>query len=574
MSAVRVWAPAARQVALAVADERRPMAAVGGGWWQGELPHDEAQYGFVVDGQGPLADPRAPSLPDGVFGLGRRVDHAAYRWRDSGWRPPPWTTAVVYELHVGTFTAGGTFASAISRLDHLVELGVTHVEIMPVHAAPGRRGWGYDPAGVYAVHPAYGTPETLKALVDACHERGLAVLLDVVYNHFGPAGAVAPALGPYLHDRHHTPWGNALNFDGPQNEEVRRFVCDNALMWLRDYHFDGLRLDAVHGMPDDSPRHLVAQLADEVQELATRLGRPLRLIAESDANDVALVRPRAAGGHGLDAVWSDDFHHALHAALTGERNWIFADFGSLADIATVLRRGFVFEGQQSKFRKGPHGTRTDGLPGSSFVVCLQNHDQIGNRALGERLGQIVGARAQRVAAALLLTSPFIPLLFQGEEWNASTPFLYFTDHQDPDLARAVREGRRAEFGGRGWDVDEVPDPQAPETFARSVLDWDERTQGEHAAMLEWYRALIRLRAQVPSLATLPLEATRVAVDEAARTLIVERGPLLVACNLGTARSTLSLPAAARPLLTSDSAIAIDADRLQLPGESVAVLRRE
>lgn len=570
MSGLRVWAPRARQVELAVADQRVPMSANGGGWWETPLPNDEVAHGFLLDGEGPFADPRATALPQGVFGLGQRVDHSAYTWE---WTPPPWATAVVYELHVGTFTPGGTFASAIERLDHLVELGVTHVEVMPVHAAPGRRGWGYDPAGVYAVHPAYGPPESLKRFVEACHARGLAALLDVVYNHFGPAGAFAPVFGPYLHGRHQTPWGNALNFDGPDADEVRRFVCDNALMWLRDYHFDGLRLDAVHGMPDDSPRHVIAQLADEVQELAARLGRPLRLIAESDANDANLVRPRAVGGHGLDAVWSDDFHHALHAALTGERNWIFQDYGTLGDVAAVLRRGFLFAGQHSAFRQRPHGTPTDGLAPSSFVVCLQNHDQIGNRALGERLGHLIGPRPLKVAAALLLTSPFIPLLFQGEEWNASAPFLYFTDHEDPHLAQQVRDGRRAEFGDRGWNADEVPDPQAPETFARSVLNWDERTHGAHGEMLEWYRSLIRLRAQVPSLTTLPLDATSVDVDESARTLVLERGPLTVACNLATEPRRLPLDGAARVLLASDIEAGVEDGAVVLPPESVAMLRR-
>lgn len=570
MIPLRVWAPQAKCVELECAGRRLPLRR-DGGCWEGEIESADAPYGFVVDGRGPLADPRAPALPRGVFELGTAIDHAAYTWHDGGWQPPAWPTAVVYELHVGTFTREGTLHSAIARLDDLVELGVTHVELMPVHAAPGARGWGYDPAGHFAVHPAYGGATALKAFVDACHARGLAVLLDVVYNHFGPAGVVAPSYAPYLHDRHQTPWGNALNFDGAACDEVRRFVCDNALMWLRDYHCDGLRLDAVHGMPDDSPRHILAQLADEVHELAAELGRPLLLVAESDANDARLVTPRAAGGFGLDAVWSDDFHHALHAVLTGERHWIFQDFGRLADVARALEQGFVYQGQYSRFRRRAHGTSAAGLEPSRFVVALQNHDQVGNRAHGERLGHLIGPRLMQVAAALLFSAPFVPLIFQGEEWNATAPFLYFTDHRDAQLAQQVREGRRAEFGDLDGTGTTVPDPQAIETFTASQLDWDERAHGAHAAMLDWYRSLIRLRAATPEITTLPLSATRTRADAETGTLLVERGPLLVAANLSAAARPMVLPRPARLRLASDPQLELAGQQLTLPGGSVAIL---
>src|SRR5581483_2227531 len=447
MSGLRVWAPRAGAVELECAGRRRAMVAEQDGWWSAgaATPAPGVDYAFLLDGEGPLPDPRSPCQPAGVHGPSRAVDHAAFPWVHRALRAPPLAGAVIYELHVGTFSPGGTFDSAIQYLDRLVDLGVTHVELMPVAEFPGTRGWGYDGVDLYAAHHAYGGPDGLKRLVDACHGRGLAVLLDVVYNHLGPSGNYLARYGPYFTDRHRTPWGDAVNYDDAGSNEVRRFVVDNALMWLRDYRIDGLRLDAVHAIYDSSATHVLEELQKEVDALSAREQRPLVLIAESDLNDPRLVRAREAGGYGLAAQWSDDFHHAVHALLTGERQGYYEDFGRMADLAAALERAFVYAGRRSAHRGRRHGRTPIGIPAQRFVAFAHNHDQIGNRAQGDRLSHLAGTRRAMIAAALVLTSPFVPLLFQGEEWGASTPFLYFTDHDDPDLARAVSEGRRREF---------------------------------------------------------------------------------------------------------------------------------
>jgi maltooligosyltrehalose trehalohydrolase len=481
----------------------------------------------------------------------------------------------MYELHVGTFTSAGTFEGAIERLDYLRDLGITHVELMPVVEFPGRRGWGYDGVDLWAPHHAYGGPAGLKRLVDACHARGLAVVLDVVYNHLGPTGNYLGRFGPYFTDRYRTPWGEAINFDGPGSDEVRRFVCDNARMWCRDYHVDGLRIDAVHAIVDTSAVHVLEQLAEEVHALAGELGRRLLVIAESDLNDPRVIRGREAGGYGLDAQWADDVHHALHTVLTGERDGYYADFGELADLAKALERAFVYDGRYSSVRRRRHGRAPVGVPGHRFVVSLQNHDQVGNRARGERLGHLVGVERLKVGAALLLTAPFVPLLFQGEEWAASTPFQYFTDHEDPNLARAAREGRQREFAAFGWKPEDIPDPQAPETFARSTLDWSELGEEPHASVLDWYRQLIRLRRAVPWLRDGRLDQTRVRFDEAAQWLALDRGPLTVACNLGIQRARVPVDSRATRLrLASDAHARLVPGGLELPADSVAVLVME
>ncbi|MGH7338080.1 MAG: malto-oligosyltrehalose trehalohydrolase, partial [Myxococcota bacterium] len=371
---------------------------------------------------------------------------------------------------IGTFTPQGTFDAAIARLDHLVALGVTHVEVMPVNEFAGSRGWGYDGVLLFAPHHVYGGPDAFKRFVDACHGRGLAVLLDVVYNHFGPEGNFSERFGPYATARYRTPWGAGMNFDGPGSDEVRRYFCDSALQWLRDYHCDGLRIDAIHAIPDMSARHFLEQLAQETQALGAHLGRGLVLVAESDLNDPRPVRAREVGGYGLDAMWSDDFHHALHVTLTGERSGYYADFTPLRDVARALERGAVYEGQYSRYRDRSHG-RPLLLDGGRLVACLQNHDQVGNRARGDRLSQIIPASRCQLGAALLFTAPFVPLIFQGEEWGASTPFPFFCERGDPELARATREGRRAEFAAFGWKPEDIPDPQDPETFASARLCW-------------------------------------------------------------------------------------------------------
>ena len=575
MALIRVWAPRPSKVELACGDRVVPMERSAGGWWSVDAPNVDhgVDYTFLADGEGPFPDPRSAWQPAGVHGPSRWLDHARHRWNDGGWRPPPLASAVVYELHVGTFTREGTFDAAIERLDHLVDLGVTHVELLPVAEFPGERGWGYDGVDLFAPHHVYGGPAGLKRLVDACHQRGLAVLLDVVYNHLGPDGNYLGRFGPYFTDRYVTPWGEAVNVDGPDSDEVRRFFLDNALTWLRDYHFDGLRIDAVHAIVDLSAVHLLEQLAVEVEALEGELGRQLVLIAESDLNDPRLVRPRAVGGYGLDAHWNEDFHHALHALLTGERDGYYQDYGRVADLAKVLAQGYVVDGGYSLHRRRRHGRPATGLAGHQLVGCLQNHDQIGNRALGERTSQLLSPDLLRVGAAIVLTAPFVPMLFQGEEWGAATPFLYFTDHGDPELAEAVRRGRVDEFAAFGWSHDDIHDPQAEATFHRSRLDWDEVRIPTHAAILDWHRALLGLRRRLPSLTDARLERVAVDFDEAARWLVMTRGDVRVACNLHEARQRVPCPAAgaSEVLLCSGGDVAVERDAVSLAGHAVAII---
>lgn len=549
------------------------MTPAADGWWSvdvSSVPTD-AEYSFILDGGDGRPDPRSQWQPAGVHGASRLVHHDAFAWHDADWRPPPLHSGVIYELHVGTFTPGGTFAAAIERLDHLVQLGITHVELMPVQEFSGVRGWGYDGVDLFAPHHAYGTPDDLKRLVDACHARGLAVLLDVVYNHLGPAGNYLGEFGPYFTDHYRTPWGPAVNLDAGGSGEVRRFLCDNALMWLRDYHFDGLRIDAVHALLDQSAVHFLEQLAVEVEQLGARLRRPLLLIAESDLNDPRLCRARSLGGYGLDAQWSDDFHHALHALLTGERQGYYADFGAPDDVVAALRDAFVYGGRYSAYRGRVHGRPAGGLSGHAFVGFLQNHDQIGNRAAGERSAHLMSRGRLAIGAALVLTAPFVPLLFQGEEWGASTPFLYFTAHEDTALAQQVREGRQQEFARFNW-AGEVPDPQAESTFSRSRLKWDERLREPHAAMLEWHRALIALRRATPALTDGRRHAVLAAYDAQANSLIVARGPITVACNLSNRALRLALDAGrGNVLLASSGDVRRSSVALELPAESVAIL---
>jgi maltooligosyltrehalose trehalohydrolase len=551
------------------------MKSEGSGWWAADVVNagPESDYAFVFDGGKPLPDPRSPWQPHGVHGPSRLIDHAAFSWTDAQWQAKPLAAAVFYELHIGTFTPEGTFAAAIERLPHLAELGVTHVEVMPVNEFSGPWGWGYDGVDLYAPHHAYGGPDGFKRFVDTCHRHGLAVILDVVYNHFGPEGNYLNRFGPYFTDRYATPWGQAVNLDGSGSDEVRRFFCDNALMWLRDYHCDGLRLDAVHAMIDTSALHLLEQLAIEVEALAAHLGRHFVLIAESDLNDPRVVRPRALGGYGIDAQWSDDFHHALHTVFTGERNGYYTDFGSLADLAKALTRVFVYDGGHSVYRRRRHGRPAAGLPGQFFLGYLQNHDQIGNRAMGERSSQLMSLGRLQIAAALVFTAPFIPMLFQGEEWGASTPFLYFTQHEDPALGQAVSEGRREEFATFGWDPVSVPDPQDPETFLRSKLDWNEREREPHATLLAWHKTLIRLRRSVPVLTDSQLENVQVSFNEAAQWLVMQRSAVTLVCNLASRRQSVSLDLdlSATVLLTSHSDILLASGRIELPPDSVVLL---
>ena len=512
-----------------------------------------------------------------MHGPSRLYDDDRFAWTDDGWRGLPLPGSVVYELHVGTFTAAGTLDAAVDRLDHLVALGVDLVELMPVAAFPGRHGWGYDGVHPFAVHEPYGGPDALKRFVDACHRRGLGVLLDVVYNHLGPSGNHLPAFGPYFTERHHTPWGAAVNLDDEGSSEVRRWIVDNALMWLRDYHVDGLRLDAVHALVDDSDEHILTQLAREVDALAAQLRRPLLLIAESDLNQPATVTSRECGGMGMTAQWSDDFHHALHTLLTGEGQGYYADFAAdpFAALRSTLTGAFFHAGTWSSFRSAEHGAPVDTrrFPGHRFLGYLQDHDQVGNRATGDRITATISLGLAKVGAALVLTSPFTPMLFMGEEWAASTPWQYFTDHQEPELATAVRDGRRHEFAAHGWSAEDVPDPQDAATFERSRLDWAEVSHEPHASMLDWHRRLIALRRATPELADPWLNAVQVRYDDSARWVVVHRGGVRVVCNL--ARSEQAVPLdqpASEVLLASVDRPESGVDFLTLPGESVAIVR--
>ena len=574
MTLFSVWAPNANKVEVELGTARYPMTAGESGWWTTELTISEStvDYLFVLDDGHPLPDPRSPWQPRGIDGPSRVLDHNVFDWTDQRWQAPPLSAAIVYELHIGTFTPEGTFTAAIDKLDHLVELGISHVELMPVAEFSGSRGWGYDGVDLYAPHHAYGGPDGLKRLVDACHARGLAVILDVVYNHLGPAGNYLARFGPYFTDRYATPWGQAINFDGPESNHVRRFFSDNALMWLGDYHFDALRIDAVHAILDTSAVHFLEQLAAEVSDLATLSGRHLALIAESDLNDPRIVYSQVVGGYGIHAQWSDDFHHALHAVLTGEHDGYYADFASLADLAKALQQVFVYDGRYSSFRRRRHGRPAVGLPGSSFLGYLQNHDQIGNRAKGERSSHLMSLGRLKIAAALVMTAPFIPMLFQGEEWGASSPFIYFTDHKDAELGRAVTDGRRREFAAFSAHVEDVPDPQAPETFECSRLNWGEREKNPHAEMLYWHRRLIRLRRKIPALSDGRLERVAVNFDEQAQWIVMTRGTAAVACNLAGRPQQVPLQlGAAEILLSSTSEVRLMDGRIDLPPESVAVV---
>jgi maltooligosyltrehalose trehalohydrolase len=567
-----VWAPAAERVALELDGRRIDMDRSGSGWWVGEAadtgPGD--LYGYSLDGGPSRPDPRALALPEGVHGRAAVVDHRSFTWTDGAWSGMALGGSVLYELHVGTFTAAGTFEAAIERLPHLVDLGIDAIEIMPVASFEGGRGWGYDGVGLYAPHAGYGGPDGLKRLVDSCHRAGIGVILDVVYNHLGPSGNYLAEFGPYFSESHQTNWGAAINLDGPGSDEVRRFLADNATMWLDDYHIDGLRLDAVHALIDDSAIPFLEQLSVEVSRLVERLGIPRILIAESDRNDPRYVQPPGAGGLGLDSAWADEWHHAWHAAFTGETSGYYEDFGSLEHLGKALQQAWVYDGAYSIHRRRTHGRRPEGLTGDRFVVSTQNHDQVGNRAAGERSSALMSTARLKVAAGLLLTGPFVPMLFMGEEWAASTPWQYFTDFADPDLGRAVTEGRRSEFSYFGWDPAAIADPQDPATFERSRLRWDETDTAPHAEMLDWYRELIRLRRSQPDLRSPDRSGTSVRVDEKAATLEIERGSILISATVGSDPVTVDT-GPAHLLLASCAQVVLDGGRLHLPPESLAIL---
>jgi maltooligosyltrehalose trehalohydrolase len=541
---MRVWAPLAATLELRTSDgdtaltTTSPLTKSDGGNWNGPDVSPGTDYWIVVDGD-PLPDPRTRWQPDGVHGASRAFDPASFEWTDADWSGRELAGGIIYELHIGTFTSDGTFDAAIERLDYLVELGIDFVEVLPVNAFNGTHNWGYDGVDWFAVQQSYGGPTGYQRFVDACHARGLAVIQDVVYNHLGPSGNYLPRFGPYLTDASKNTWGASVNLE---EHEVRRYILDNAAMWMRDYHVDGLRLDAVHALVDPSERHILLQLSEETDALSASAGRPLTLIAESDLNDDIMIRSRDKGGYGLTAQWSDDYHHALHVALTGETTGYYEDFASLGALATTSTRGFFHDGTYSSFRGREHGRPLDlSLPTWKLVSFAQDHDQVGNRATGDRLAGSLSTDQLAVAAVMTLAGPFTPMLFMGEEWGASSPWQFFTSHPEQDLGRATAEGRIAEFERMGWDPDAVPDPQDPSTFARSKLVWSERESGDHARLLALYRDLAALRKTVPDLTDPRFSELGATWDDDGRWFRLDRGGVTILANFGATSIVLDVP---------------------------------
>ena len=570
-----VWAPLPRRVRLQVDGAVHDMTRDDDGWWHVEVEAGpEADYGFLLDDdETPLPDPRSRRQPEGVHGLSRRFDPAAHEWGDTAWTGRPLAGGVVYEMHVGTFTPEGTLDAAVGRLDHLVDLGVDFVELLPVNGFNGTHNWGYDGVLWYTVQETYGGPAAYQRFVDACHQRGLGVVQDVVYNHLGPSGNYLPRFFPVFAEGANT-WGNSINLSGPDSDEVRRYVIDNALAWLRHFHVDALRIDAVHALVDQRATHLLEELAVEVHALSAHVRRPLTLIAESDLNDPRLVTAREAGGYGLHAQWNDDVHHCLHAALTGERQGYYADFHPpLAALARTLSTVFLHAGAWSSFRARTHGRPVDtaALPADRFVVSLQNHDQVGNRATGDRLSATLPPGLLACGAALLLCSPYTPMLFMGEEWGASTPFQFFSHFPDPTLREHIRRGRYEEFAAHGWGDAEVPDPNDERTFLRSKLRWPEAAEDWHARLLGCYQSLIALRRTEPELSDPWLPRLRVDHDERARWIVLHRGTLAVAANLGEHAVEVPLRRPTEILLSWDGA-AFGTDTVRLTSYNFAVVR--
>ncbi|GAB2870299.1 malto-oligosyltrehalose trehalohydrolase [Nocardioides pacificus] len=582
-----VWAPTPERVSLSIGDRVVPMRCGTDDWWTpaedvGDLAVAGVDYGYLVgDNETVLPDPRSRRQPHGVHARSQVFGPASYAWGDGAWTGRQLAGAVIYELHVGTFTPEGTLDAAVGKLDHLRSIGVDLVEVMPVNGFNGTHNWGYDGVLWSSVHEGYGGPEAYQRFVDACHAAGMGVVQDVVYNHLGPSGNYLPEFGPYLKAEGANTWGSMVNLDGEGSPEVRRLILDNVLMWFDDFHVDALRLDAVHALSDSSPVHLLEEMAIEVAALSAHRGRPMTLIAESDLNDPLLIRPREAGGYGLDAQWSDDFHHAVHVALSGETEGYYADFEPLSALAKVCEKGFFHDGTFSSFRDRDHGAPidTDHMPTWRLVVCNQNHDQIGNRARGDRLSDPSPGHlddGQLACAALLtLAGPFTPMLFQGEEWAASTPFQFFTSHPEPELGRATAEGRIREFERMGWDPAVVPDPQDPETFERSKLDWSELEGGRHARILSVYRRLAEVRRARPELTDPSFGSVQCTADEETHLFTMRRGDVLMVVNFGTSAASVPLAGPHEVLFETGDAVALDGDTLQVPGHQgalVAVVR--
>ncbi len=571
-----VWAPKAKKMTLRWRDQTLPMNGPNKrGWWS--LTVDAAgcgdEYAFLIDDdKTPYPDPRSLRQAQGVHGPSMLYDHTKFEWHDQLWRGSPKAGSVIYELHIGTFSKEGTFDGAIGHLDYLADLGVTHLELMPVAEFAGERGWGYDGVALFATHEPYGGPDGLKRFVDAAHARGLSVILDVVFNHFGPVGNYTNKFGPYLTAKHKTPWGDAVNLDEGGSDEVRRFFCDNALMWLKDYHCDGLRFDAVHEFVDKSAVHFLEQLSVEVERLGATVGREFYLIAESDLNDPRVIRPREAQGYGMDSQWSDDYHHSLFTLLYTKEPGVgyYDDFGSMDDLHKALKHAFVFDGKYSGYRLRKHGRPVEALSAHHFVHFDQNHDQVGNRAFGERLEHLCGLESAKVALGLTLLAPYVPMLFMGEEWATTAPFLYFADHDDEDMRKAVAEGRKNDFAAFGFG-DDVPNPEDLKTFQDSKLRWDEIGEGKHAEMLAWTKALIKLRRSTVCLNDGNMHHLMVSSDEKKRTLVMQRDAMRIAVNLGTGPYEIELLDGETFCMASRQEIVSEGSKVTLPAMSLVVL---
>jgi len=553
----RVWAPKLTTLAVRILGDHprtipmtmaHPPDSESSGEFVAAVPNvsEGMDYFYVLDGQHERPDPVSRWQPHGVHGPSRIVDPNSFPWSDQNWAGIPLKDFIIYELHTGTFTPEGTFESAIARLPYLRDLGITAIEIMPVAEFPGNRNWGYDGASLYPPQSSYGGPTGLKKLVDACHQHGLAVVMDVVYNHLGPEGNYLPEFAPCFTDAHHTPWGKAINYDGPGSDGIRRWVIDNALYWLTEYHVDALRLDAIHGIYDFGAHHLLDELSEAFQNQASHLQRQACIIAETDLEDVRIINPREVGGYAIDAQWHDDFHHALYALLTGEREGFLADFGALTDLAKSIREGFVLDGKYSRYRRRHYGSSSRNRPGDQFVGFIQNHDQIANTSRGKRLSSLVSSGQHKLAAVLTLCSPFLPLLFMGEEYGETAPFLFFTSFEDSGLATAVREGRKRELGAH-YSESDFADPQAASTFERSKLNWSKPGTSPHAEILRLQRDLISLRKQHPSLGNCRKDLTEIQFDERSKPFVMKRtdpsgSAALVVCNFSENPQHVQVPA--------------------------------
>jgi maltooligosyltrehalose trehalohydrolase len=566
----RVWAPLATSVEVELVDTGALKSTLqrNGEYFEGVLPTIPGErYWYWLDGTVRRPDPASRSQPDGVHGASQVID-PSFLWSDGQWQGLQLENYIFYELHVGTFTPDGSFDGAISRLDYLCELGITAVELMPVAQFPGGRNWGYDGTFIFAPQNSYGGPDGLKRLVNACHSRGLAVTLDVVYNHLGPEGNYLHAFGPYFTDRYRTPWGDAVNFDGPNSDQVRHYFIANALYWITEFHIDALRLDAIHGIYDFSALHILQELTAAVHRTGTALGRQVHVIAESDLNDVRVINPSAVGGYGLDAQWNDDFHHALQALLTGDRTGYYRDFGLFSHLVKGFQEGFVLSGGYSSFRCRRHGNSSAEVPPTRLVAFSQNHDQVGNRMRGERPGEHLSTQQLKLAAATVLLSPYLPLLFMGEEYAESAPFPYFVSHGDVDLLESVRRGRLKEFAGFAGQGT-PPDPGSEATFFSAQLDQEQRHHGDHQAIYNFYRELIRLRKECAALARLDREAMQIVACKEEQLLIIirhaDRSQVICLFNYSS-QSRICRP----PLVVGTLRVLLDSSAEQIPGNYVTV----